>query len=221
MPVNRPMSAPIFADRRDAGRRLAIALAAWADAPDCIVLALPRGGVPVAFEVAQALHAPLDLLVVRKLGVPGREEYAMGAIASGGLRVLHEEVVQSLGIPAAAIARVVAREEEELERREREYRGTRPPPVLGGRTVLLVDDGLATGASMEVALQAVQRQHPAQVVVAVPVAPADTCARLRPQADAIVCVATPEPFLAVGCWYQEFPQTTDDEVRALLAAAPH
>lgn len=213
------MPAALFTDRRDAGRQLAVALADWADAPDRIVLALPRGGVPVAFEVAQALHAPLDLLVVRKLGIPGREEYAMGAIASGGLRVLHDEVVQGLRIPAPAIARVVAREEEELARREREYRGTRPPPVLGGRTVLLVDDGLATGASMEAALLAVQRQHPAQVVVAVPVAPADTCARLRSLADAVVCVASPEPFLAVGCWYQAFPQTTDDEVRALLAAA--
>ncbi|MES2919034.1 MAG: phosphoribosyltransferase [Pseudomonadota bacterium] len=215
------MSVPVFTDRREAGRRLAAALTDWADAPDRIVLALPRGGVPVAYEVAQALHAPLDVLVVRKLGVPGREEYAMGAIASGGLCVLNDEVVQGLHIPAPALARVVAREEAELARREQAYRGDRPPSVLGGRTVLLVDDGLATGASMEVALQAVQRQHPAQVVIAVPVAPADTCARLRPLADALVCVATPDPFLAVGYWYRQFPQTSDDEVRALLAAAPH
>lgn len=214
------MPSPLFADRREAGRRLAEALSAWRGDPDLLVLALPRGGVPVAFEVAQALEAPLDLFVVRKLGVPGHEEYAMGAIASGGVQVLHDEVVRALRIPEVAIARVVAREQAELARRERDYRGGRPAPVLGGRTVLLVDDGLATGASMEAALAAVQRAHPARVVVAVPVAPSETVERLRAMADAVVCVATPEPFEAVGCWYRDFPQTTDDEVRALLVAAP-
>lgn len=213
------MHQAVFIDRRDAGRRLGEALAAYADAPDLIVLALPRGGVPVAYEVARALRAPLDVFVVRKLGVPGHEEYAMGAIASGGVRVLHDEVLRALRIPEAAIARVAAREQDELLRREREYRDGRPAPVLGARTVILVDDGLATGASMEAALEAVERQHPARVVVAVPVAPAETCNRLRDKADDVVCVATPEPFDAVGFWYREFPQTSDEEVRELLAAA--
>lgn len=209
----------VFRDRRDAGRQLAAALAGYAGAPGLIVLALPRGGVPVAFEVALALRAPLDIFVVRKLGVPGHEEYAMGAIASGGICVLNHDVLRRLSIPEVAISRVAAREQQELERREREYRGGRPVPVLGGRTVLLVDDGLATGASMEAALQAVQGHHPARVVVAVPVAPAETCERLGALADDVVCLSMPEPFDAVGCWYRSFPQTTDDEVRTLLAAA--
>lgn len=209
-----------FEDRRDAGRQLAAALATRAVDPGAIVLALPRGGVPVGAEVAQALGLPLDILVVRKLGVPGHEEYAMGAIAGGGVQVLHEEVLRLLHIPAVAVARVVAREQAELERRERAYRGARPLPVLGARTVLLVDDGLATGASMEAALAAVQRQHPARVVVAVPVAPAETLARLRTLADEVVCVLTPEPFDAVGGCYRDFPQTSDDEVRALLGTTP-
>jgi predicted phosphoribosyltransferase len=209
-----------FLDRRDAGRRLAAALTHHAGDPAAIVLALPRGGVPVGAEVAAALGLPLDILVVRKLGVPGHEEYAMGAIAGGGVKVLHEPVLQMLRIPEVAVARVVAREQEELARRERAYRGDRPLPVLGARTVLLVDDGLATGASMEAALAVVQRQHPARVVVAVPVAPAETLARLRDLADEVVCVLTPEPFDAVGSWYHDFPQTSDDEVRALLGTAP-
>ncbi|HEX6631877.1 MAG TPA: phosphoribosyltransferase family protein [Gemmatimonadaceae bacterium] len=209
-----------FQDRHDAGRRLAAALAHHAGEAGALVLALPRGGVPVGAEVAAALGLPLDILVVRKLGVPGHEEYAMGAIAGGGVKVLHEPVLQMLRIPAVAVARVVAREQEELARRERAYRGDRPLPVLGARTVLLVDDGLATGASMEAALAVVQRQHPARVVVAVPVAPAETLARLRDLADEVVCVLTPEPFDAVGSWYRDFPQTSDDEVRTLLGAAP-
>lgn len=213
------MHQPLFADRRDAGRQLAAALADQAARPDAIVLGLPRGGVPVAFEVAQALRLPLDIFLVRKLGVPGHEEYAMGAIASGGVRVLHDDVVRALRLPVAAIAEVAAREQRELERREAAYREGRPAPVLAGRTVLLVDDGLATGASMEAALEAVRQQAPAHVVVAVPVGPADTCRRLRALADDLVCVATPEPFDAVGYWYRAFPQTSDDEVRELLAAA--
>lgn len=213
------MHEPLFKDRSDAGRHLVAALADYAGDADVIVLALPRGGVPVAFEVARALHLPLDIFVVRKLGVPGHEEFAMGAIASGGVRVLRDDVVQGLRISPADIAKVVAREQAELERREHAYRGERAPPSLEGRTLLLVDDGLATGATMEAALEAVRQQRPARVVVAVPVAPAETLARLGALADAIVCVATPEPFDAVGCWYQDFPQTTDDEVRALLAQA--
>lgn len=209
-----------FQDRRDAGRQLAAALAAYAGDPAAIVLALPRGGVPVGAEVATALGLQLDILVVRKLGVPGHEEFAMGAIATGGVQVLHAPVLRMLHIPEVAVARVVAREQAELARRERAYRGDRPVPVLGARTILLVDDGLATGASMEAALALVQRQHPARVVVAVPVAPAETVARLREKADEVVCVMTPAPFDAVGSWYREFPQTSDDEVRALLAAAP-
>lgn len=214
------MHQPLFEDRRDAGRRLAAALAEYAGRPDVVVLGLPRGGVPVAREVAEALGVPLDIFLVRKLGVPGHEEYAMGAIASGGVRVLHDEVVRALRLPVAAIAEVAAREQRELERRELAYRDGRPAPALAGRTVLLVDDGLATGASMEAALEAVRQQAPARVVVAVPVGPEETCRRLRALADAVVCVATPEPFDAVGYWYRAFPQTSDDEVRALLAAAP-
>ncbi|MCC2637168.1 MAG: hypothetical protein K0Q68_887 [Moraxellaceae bacterium] len=213
------MHEPLFKDRRDAGRHLVAALADYAGDGDVIVLALPRGGVPVAFEVAQALKLPLDIFVVRKLGVPGHEEFAMGAIASGGVRVLRDDVVQTLRISPAEIARVAAREQAELERREHAYRGGRASPSLEGRTLLLVDDGLATGATMEAALEAVRQQRPARVVVAVPVAPAETLARLGAHADAVVCVATPEPFDAVGCWYREFPQTTDDEVRTLLAQA--
>jgi predicted phosphoribosyltransferase len=183
------------------------------------VLALPRGGVPVAYEVAAALHAPLDVFLVRKLGVPGHEEYAMGAIASGGVRVLNEEVVQGLGIPRFRIEAAAAREEQELARRERAYRGDRPPPEVRGRTVILVDDGLATGASMRAAVMALRRLQPARIVVAVPTAAPETCEQMRGLADEVVCATTPEPFRAVGLWYEDFPQTSDEEVGALLAQA--
>ena len=205
-----------FRNRDDAGRQLATALEQYTGRPDVIVLALPRGGVPVAFEVARALQAPLDIFVVRKLGVPGHEELAMGAIASGGARVLNEEVVGRLGISDEAIDRVAAAQAEEVVRREKAYRGDRPQPQLAGRVVFLVDDGLATGATMRAAVEAVRQHHPARVVVAVPTAAAETCDALRPLVDEVVCLVTPEPFLAVGFWYDDFSQTTDDEVRALL-----
>ena len=208
-----------FRDRREAGRFLARELAAYANRPDVIVLALPRGGVPVGYEIAQALHAPLDVFLVRKLGVPGHEEYAMGAIASGGVSVLNEEVVQRLGISPYQIETLAAREQRELERRERAYRGERPPPEVSGRTVILVDDGLATGASMQAAVLALRRLQPARIVVAVPVAAPETCEQLREIADEVVCATTPEPFYAVGLWYEDFSQTSDEEVRALLAQA--
>ena len=208
-----------FRDRREAGRFLARELAAYANRPDVIVLALPRGGVPVGYEIAQALHAPLDVFLVRKLGVPGHEEYAMGAIASGGVSVLNEEVVQRLGISPYPIETLAAREQRELERRERAYRGERPPPEVSGRTVILVDDGLATGASMQAAVLALRRLQPARIVVAVPVAAPETCEQLREIADEVVCATTPEPFYAVGLWYEDFSQTSDEEVRALLAQA--
>jgi predicted phosphoribosyltransferase len=214
----RPVTAR-FRDRRDAGRVLAQQLAAYANRPDVIVLALPRGGVPVAYEVAKALHAPLDVFLVRKLGVPGHEEYAMGAIASGGVRVLNEEVVEGLGIPQFRIEAAAAREEQELARRESAYRGDRPPPDVKGRTVILVDDGLATGASMQAAIMALRRLQPARIVVAVPTAAPDTCEQMRAAADEVICATTPEPFRAVGLWYEDFSQTSDEEVSALLAQA--
>ena len=206
-----------FRDRRDAGRLLAARLAAYAKRPDVLVLALPRGGVPVAFEVAQALGAPLDVFLVRKLGVPGYEELAMGAVATGGVRVLNDAIVGGLGIPARVIDAVAAREQEELARRERLYRGDRPPPDVRGRTVILVDDGLATGATMQTAVKALRAQQPGRVVVAVPIASPETCDALSGEVDDIVCAVTPEPFYAVGAWYEDFSQTTDDEVRELLA----
>jgi putative phosphoribosyl transferase len=208
-----------FRDRREAGRLLALQLGAYAKRPDVIVLALPRGGVPVGYEVARALQAPLDVFLVRKLGVPGHEEYAMGAIASGGVRVLNDEIVLALGIPPRAIEQAAAREQQELERRERAYRGARPPPEVRGRTVIVVDDGLATGASMQAAIAALRRLAPARIVVAVPAAAPDTCEQMRALADDVVCAITPEPFQAVGLWYQDFSQTSDAEVRALLAQA--
>ena len=207
----------IFKDRAEAGRRLANALRTYGGRSDVIVLGLPRGGIPVAFEVARALPAPLDVFLVRKLGVPGREELAMGAIASGGVRVLNADVVRALRVSDQAITAAVKRESEELRRREREYRGGRDAPELGGQTVILVDDGLATGASMKAAVLAVRQERPARVVVAAPVAAASTCAELRAEADEVVCLRTPEPFLAVGRWYLDFPQTTDDEVRDSLS----
>ncbi len=208
-----------FRDRAEAGRQLAALLSGYAHRPDLLVLALPRGGVPVAYEVARALDAPLDVFLVRKLGVPGHEELAMGAIASGGVRVLNDDVVESLRLPLSIIDQVTAREQEELQRRERAYRGDRPPPDAQGRTVILVDDGLATGSTMRAAAAAVRRQQPARIVVAVPVAAASTCDTLRAEVDEVVCVLAPEPFYAVGIWYEDFSQTTDDEVRDLLARA--
>jgi predicted phosphoribosyltransferase len=209
----------IYANRTEAGRELARRLAHYASRPEVIVLALPRGGVPVAFEVAQALRAPLDVFIVRKLGVPGREELAMGAIATGGVRVVNDEVVRHLGLSDATIDAVAATETRELQRRERAYRGARPAPDVRGRTIILVDDGLATGSTMRAAAAALRRQHPARLVVAVPVAATDTCDALRAEVDEIVCGETPEPFLGVGRWYRDFSQTTDEEVHRLLDQA--
>jgi len=213
------MTGDVFRDRRHAGRVLAQVLVGYANRSDVIVLALPRGGVPVAYEVAKALHAPLDVFVVRKLGVPGHEEYAMGALAGGGVRVLNDEIVKRLGISDAAVDAVTRDELRELERRERLYRGGRPLPELRGRTVILVDDGLATGSTMLAAVKALRAQQPARIVVAVPTAAVETCARLRSDADEVVCATTPEPFRAVGMWYDDFSQTSDEEVRELLARA--
>jgi predicted phosphoribosyltransferase len=184
-----------------------------------LVLALPRGGVPVGFEVARALHAPLDVMLVRKLGVPGHEELAMGAIASGGVRILSNDVVAALGIPERAIATVAANEERELARREQVYREGRPPADVRGRTVILVDDGLATGSTMRAAAAALRAQHPERLVIAVPVAPRETCESLQHEADDVVCALAPEPFYAVGNWYEDFSQTTDAVVRELLRRA--
>ena len=207
----------LFRDRRDAGRLLAEKLAAYANRPDALVLALPRGGVPVAYEVARALGAPLDVFVVRKLGVPGYEELAMGAVATGGVRVLNDQLVERLGIPEQMIDAVAARELQELARRERRYRGGRPPPDVRGRTVLLVDDGLATGATMHAAIEALRQQKPTRIVVAVPTASPETCEEMKTKADDVICAITPAPFQAVGRWYQDFSQTTDEEVEAVLS----
>jgi len=207
-----------FRDRREAGRVLATRLQTYANRPDVLVLALPRGGVPVGFEVAQALKAPLDIFLVRKLGVPGHEELAMGALASGGVRVLNEDVVRCLHIQEATIDAVAKEEQRELERRERLYRDGRAPLDVRGRTVILVDDGLATGSTMRAATLALRPQHPAAIVVAVPVAAEATCAEFRNEVDDVVCASTPEPFHAVGLWYADFTQTTDREVHELLAS---
>jgi putative phosphoribosyl transferase len=209
----------VFRDRHHAGRALAEKLTRYAGERDVVVLALPRGGVPVAYEVARALRAPLDVFVVRKLGVPGHEEVAMGAVASGGARVLNEDVVRGLGIPEHAIDAVATWERRELTRRERLYRGDRPPPDVRDKTVIVVDDGLATGASMHAAITALRAHHPARIVVAVPTASSETCEALRPLVDDVICATTPEPFHAVGLWYEDFSQTTDDEVRELLVRA--
>jgi predicted phosphoribosyltransferase len=207
----------LFRDRREAGRTLADRLSSFAGRDDVVVLALPRGGVPVGFEVARALGAELDVFVVRKLGLPGHPELAMGAIASGDVRVLNEDVLESYPIPTTAIDVVTRTERVELERRERAYRDGRPLAAIDGRMVILVDDGLATGSTMRAAVLAVRRLHPARVVVAVPVGAWQTCEALREVADDVVCPFTPEPFIAVGLWYADFSQTTDDEVRQLLA----
>lgn len=209
----------LFHDRRGAGRFLATKLTRYAHDPNAIVLALPRGGVPVAYEVARALSVPLDVFLVRKLGVPGQEELALGAISSGGMRVLNNDIVETLGIPNSMIGQIVMRELRELERRERLYRAGCPPPDVRGRTVLLVDDGLATGASMRVAIMALRELQPARIVVAVPTASRETCDTLRELADEIICAQTPDPFYAVGAWYEDFSQTTDAQVRELLDRA--
>ena len=213
--MTQTMSRP-FRDRVDAGRALASHLQKYAGRDDVVVLALPRGGVPVAYRVAQALGAPLDVFIVRKLGVPGHEEYAMGAVASGGVRVVSDDVVRSLGLTERDVERVAARETAELERRERLYRGDRPEPDLEGRTVILVDDGLATGSTMKAAVKALAARTPAAIVVAVPIAASDTCRELAREVHEVVCAVTPEPFRAVGLWYEDFSQTTDEEVHALL-----
>jgi putative phosphoribosyl transferase len=210
---------PRFRDRTEAGRVLAAALEPYAGRRNLHVLALPRGGVPVAFEVAMALRAPLDVLLVRKLGVPGHEELAMGAVASGGIRVLSNDVVRQLEISERDVASVAAAEEQELRRQERLYRDDRPPADVRGRTVILVDDGLATGATMRAAAAALKAQHPEWLVVAVPIGAAETCDFLRREVDDVVCARTPEPFHAVGAWYEDFTQITDEEVEALLRRA--
>ena len=205
-----------FRDRREAGRILAQELLQYANRPDVILLALPRGGVPVAYEVALALNAPLDVFIVRKLGLPGHEELAIGAIASGGVRVLNEDLIRALYIPAEVIELVAQRELQELQRRERLYRGDRCPPDIHDRTVILIDDGLATGASMRAAVAALRAQNPKRIVVAVPTAAPETCDAFAAEVDEIVCATTPEPFLGVGRWYEDFSQTTDEGVRLFL-----
>lgn len=208
---------PLFRNRGEAGKVLAAQVVKAVDHPDTVVLALPRGGVPVAFEVAQALKAPMDVYVVRKLGLPGEEELAIGAIASGGVRVLNRALIAHLQTPQELIERVTAEQAAELERREQLYRGSRALIPIKGRTVILVDDGLATGATMLAAVRSVRAQEPRQIVVAVPVAPPSACESIRQEVDQVVCAATPEPFLAVGSWYEDFSQTSDAEVRSLLA----
>jgi len=211
--------AVLFRDRREAGRQVAAGLSRYAGRPDVLVLALPRGGVPVGFEIARALNAPLDVFLVRKLGVPGQEELAMGAIASGGVRVLNEEVMRVLAIPAAVIEAAATREQRELERRERIYRGDRGGPDVRNCTVILVDDGLATGSTMRAAVAALRQQGPARIVVAVPTAAPSTRDEVRAEVDEMVCLDTPEPFYAVGAWYEDFSQISDEEVRGLLERA--
>jgi len=206
-----------FHDRFEAGRELASRLSAYANRSDAIVLGLPRGGVAVAYEVARALKLPLDVFIVRKLGVPGQEELAMGATASGGVRVLNHAVIRALGLREAVIDEVIRREEQELRRREQVFRGQRPPPGLKGKILILVDDGLATGATMWAAITAVRQQQPAKIVMAVPVADPSACDAFRQIADEVVCAITAEPLHAIGLWYQDFPQLRDEEVRTLLA----
>ena len=206
-----------YRDRRDAGRTLAELLREYAGRDDVVVLALPRGGVPVGYEVAKALDAPFDVFTVRKLGVPGNPELAMGAIATGGVIVLDQRLIQLLGVDRSQLQQLVAAELQELERREQAYRGNRDPPEVTGKTVILVDDGLATGSTMRAAAVAVRELNPARIVVAVPVAAEETCDAFRDVVDEIVCGVTPRPFHAVGLWYDEFDQTSDEEVRELLA----
>jgi putative phosphoribosyl transferase len=210
-----------FRDRTEAGQVLATKLAAYANRPDVVVLALPRGGVPVAFEIARALHAPLDVIIVRKLGVPGQKELALGAIASGGVRVLNDDVVQMLAISDEVINEIAVQEQHEVERRERLYRADRPAIDVHGRTVILVDDGIATGATMRAAVTAVRQFQPAHIIIAVPAAASSTCDEFAAEVDELVCVIRPEAFFAVGFWYKHFSQTTDEEVRDLLQQAAH
>jgi putative phosphoribosyl transferase len=208
-----------YQNRVEAGRQLAEALKQSANRPDVFVLALPRGGVPVAYEIAKALDAPLDILLVRKLGVPGQEELAMGAVATEGSRVLNTEVIREMAISDAKIERVVAEVLQGLQHRERAYRGERPTPAIKGRRVILVDDGLATGATMRAAIAAVRRQAPAEIVVAIPVAPPETITSLSEEVDYVICLATPQPFTGISEWYKDFAQVTDAEVRDLLERA--
>jgi putative phosphoribosyl transferase len=210
-----------YCDRIEAGQQLAEQLRLYANRPDVLVLALPRGGVPVGFAVAEVLHAPLDVFLVRKLGVPGHEELAMGALASGGVRVLNEDVVNFLQIPLTVIDAVEAQEQQELDRRTRHYRRGRPPLDVHGYTVILVDDGLATGATMRAAVLALHQQQPARIVVAIPIASSTVCHELEIVADEVVCAATPEPFYAVGLWYEDFEPISDAEVCDLLAQAAY
>jgi len=208
-----------FLNRQDAGRQLAGRLLAYAGDPSVLVLGLPRGGVPVAYEVARILGAPLDVFVVRKLGVPGHRELAMGAIASGGVRVLNQDVMDALRISPPAVAAVAETELREIERQENIFRGSAPFPELAGRTIIVVDDGLATGSTMRAAVQALRKSHPAQIVVAVPVGAAETLKRLRGESDSVVCLSAPLDFHAVSMWYEDFSQTSDEDVRNLLEAS--
>src|ERR1051325_4126288 len=208
-----------FANRAEAGQLLAGKLLDYAGRDDVIVLGLPRGGVPVAFEVAQRLRVPLDVFIVRKLGVPGFEELAVGAIASGGIRVLNEDVARALPNADEIIETVTQREMIEVQRREEQYRDGRPAPEISGRTVILIDDGLATGATMRAAVKALRQRGAAKIVVAVPVGPPDTCKEFEDEADEVVCASAPEFFQAVGQYYEDFSQTSDEEVRGLLARA--
>jgi putative phosphoribosyl transferase len=206
-----------FSDRAEAGRLLAERLLEYGGRDDVVILALPRGGVPVGRELARALAAPLDVFLVRKLGLPGQEELAMGAIASSGARVINEQLVAQLGLSADVIDRVAERERIELERREQLYRGERPPPDVRGRVVILVDDGLATGSTMRAAVTALRAQEPARIIAAIPAGPPESCATLSREVDEAVCLIQPQPFYAVGLWYRDFAEITDDDVRRLLA----
>ena len=208
-----------FKDRRDAGTKLADKLSRYAGCSDGIVLALPRGGVPVAYEVARALNLPLDIFIVRKLGLPGREELAIGAIASGGVRILNADIVRMLSIPEEVIHFVAKRELQELQRREKLYRRDRAFPTVRDRTVILIDDGLATGASMRAAVSGLRAQHPGRIVIAVPTAAPEACEAFRTEVDEVICAITPELFYGVGRWYEDFSQVTDEEVRILLDEA--
>lgn len=209
----------LFDDRRDAGVALAAELTRYRGRDDVVVLALPRGGVPVAYEVARALGTPLDVMIVRKLGVPGQEELALGALASGGVRIINHGIVRALAIGEDDIEAVARREQHEIERRERTYRGDRPPPELADRVVIVIDDGIATGATMRAAVAALRQHRPTRLIVAVPTASTEACEHLRREADEVVCLATPEPYMAVGRWYRHFDQTSDEEVRTLLVQA--
>jgi putative phosphoribosyl transferase len=208
-----------FLDRVDAGRRLSAELTRYAGRGDVLVLGLPRGGVPVAYEIALALDVPLEVFVVRKLGLPGHEEFGIGAIASGGVRVVDEAVLRSYGVDPETLDRITDRERRELERRERVYRDDRPFPVIRDRTVILVDDGLATGSTMRAAVAALRAEDPREIVIAVPVGAPETCATIQTIADTVICLETPDPFYAVGLWYEDFDQTEDDAVHDLLERA--